>query len=160
MELKRIGTIHTPYKNSAPYQPEENVEKEFFLSIDKEYIDGLDELIKFKYVYLLYFLDKLKTDVKIKIVPPWSGDKSVGLFASRSPVRPNPIGLSVVKIKSILGNKVFISGIDAFDGTPLIDIKPYIKGLDSKPDSNTGWVEDPDEIDHLSLHINGIPHEY
>ena len=84
----------------------------------------------------------------------------VGLFASRSPVRPNPIGLSIVRLKRIEGNVVYTSGLDVFDGTPLLDIKPYIKGLDSKDDANYGWIKELDDKDHLLLHIKGIPHEY
>jgi len=96
----------------------------------------------------------------MKVEPIWAGEIEVGLFASRSPVRPNPIGLSVVKPLSIEGNTIFTTGLDVFDGTPLLDIKPYIKDLDSKPDANYGWVEKTGDLRHLALHILGIPHEY
>ena len=84
----------------------------------------------------------------------------MGLFASRSPVRPNPIGLSVVRIKKIVGSVVYTSGLDVFDKTPLLDIKPYIKDLDTKLDANYGWLDEPEERDHLVKHIKGEPHSY
>ena len=96
----------------------------------------------------------------MQVNPPWAGNKVVGVFASRSPVRPNNIGLSIVKIKKIIGRKIITSPLDVFDGTPLLDIKPYIADLDSKPDANYGWVEDLADREHLKLHIKGIPHDY
>ena len=82
------------------------------------------------------------------------------MFASRSPNRPNPIGLSVVKILRIEKNIIAISGIDAFDNTPLLDIKPYIKNLDSKEDANFGWVNNTELDEHLKMHLAGIPHKH
>ena len=94
------------------------------------------------------------------VSPPWANGLRVGLFASRSPLRPNPIGLSVVRVKGIENNRVYTSGLDVFDGTPLLDIKPYINDLDSKCDANNGWVQNMNEDEHLALHIQGIPHDY
>jgi len=159
-KFKKIGIIHTPYTNNAPYQPVENDEGNFFISLDYDYLDGLKKLSKFHYIYLIYYIHKLKREVSMTVYPPWAKGKEVGLFASRSPLRPNPIGLSVVKIKKISKNKIFTSGLDVFDGTPLLDIKPYLKDLDSKTDANYGWVDELGDKDHLILHIKGIPHEY
>ncbi len=159
-ELKKIGLIYTPYENTAPYQPVEEKEKEFFIIIDEEFAAGLKELAKFKYIYLIYVLNKSDKTPDMTVVPPWSNGKPVGVFSSRSPLRPNPIGLSVVKLKKVAGNKIFISGADVFNETPLLDIKPYIKDLDSKEDANNGWIEDASDLEHLALHIKGIPHEY
>lgn len=92
--------------------------------------------------------------------PPWAGGLRVGVFASRSPRRPNPIGLSIVRVLGVKDNEVITSGLDAFDGTPILDIKPYIKDLDSKADANYGWVEDLEDREQLTLHIRGIPHDY
>jgi len=92
------------------------------------------------------------------VTPPWANGKQVGVFASRSPVRPNSIGISVVLVKRIDNNEIFISGLDAYDGTPLLDIKPYINDLDVKYDANYGWIEGPEDKEHLLLHIKGIPH--
>jgi tRNA (adenine37-N6)-methyltransferase len=75
-------------------------------------------------------------------------------------LRPNPIGLSVTRLLRIKGRRVYTSGLDVFDGTPLLDIKPYIDGLDSKPDANGGWLDSLPDAEHLMLHIKGLPHDY
>ncbi len=158
--FKPIGVIRTPYLDSAPYQPVANDEGEFRLCVDPSYAEGLQDLDRFRYIYVLYLIHRIKKKLSMSASPPWTPGKKVGLFASRSPVRPNPLGLSIVEVRRVVGNEVFTSGLDAFDGTPLLDIKPYIKDLDSKDDANYGWVEDLEDRDHLILHIKGIPHEY
>jgi len=155
-----IGVIRTPYKEDAPYQPVDSDEGDFRLVLRPEYSSGLERLESFRYIYVLYFVHKIDRDAEMKVFPPWAYGTEVGVFASRSPVRPNRIGLSVVRLKGIEGNEVATSGLDVFDGTPLLDIKPYIKELDSKDDANYGWVEELDDMEHLILHIKGIPHDY
>ena len=155
-----IGSIKTPYLDSAPYQQVVNDEREFYLQLKPEFIAGLKDLESFAYIYVIYYIDQLKTAPKMEVSPPWAAGKKIGLFASRSPVRPNPIGLSIVQVKKIVDDRVYTSGLDVFDGTPLLDIKPYILDLDSKCDANNGWVEALAEEDHLTLHIKGIPHDY
>ena len=160
LKFSPIGSIKTPYLDSAPYQPIDTDEQESFLQLEPEYAAGLKDLDSFTYIYVIYFIDRLKTTPKLEVSPPWAAGQKVGLFASRSPARPNPIGLSVVRIKKIIDNRVYTSGLDVFDNTPLLDIKPYINDLDSKCDANNGWVQDMDEDEHLALHIQGIPHDY
>lgn len=157
---KQIGTIRTPYANNAPYQSITNDKGEFRIVIDPVYAEGLRELNLFHYIYVIYYMHKIKRKESMTEIPPWTGGMKVGLFASRSPVRPNPIGLSIVRVIQINDNEIFTSGLDVFDGTPLIDIKPYIKNLDSKCDANYGWIEKLGDLEHLSLHIKGIPHDY
>jgi tRNA-Thr(GGU) m(6)t(6)A37 methyltransferase TsaA len=159
-KLEQIGIIKTPYQNNAPHQPIDNDEEEFYIIINHQYVDGLRDLRKFNYIYLIYYADRVIRKAEMMAYPPWAEGKKVGVFASRSPVRPNPIGLSVVRIKNIVENRIYTSGLDAFDGTPLLDIKPYIKDLDSKSDANYGWIEEMDDMEHLILHIKGIPHDY
>jgi tRNA-Thr(GGU) m(6)t(6)A37 methyltransferase TsaA len=160
VSFRPIGTIHTPYTHSAPYQPVENDSGDFRVIVDTAYADGLQFIEKFSYIYLLYYIDRLERDVAMTVSPPWAEGKEVGLFASRSPVRPNPIGLSIVRLKSVHANELVTSGLDVFDGTPLLDIKPYIRDLDTKADANYGWLEAVEDHDHLMLHIKGIPHDY
>jgi tRNA-Thr(GGU) m(6)t(6)A37 methyltransferase TsaA len=157
MSLKQIGVIRTPYKWKAPRQPVE--EGECFLEVYPEFQHGLRGLETFRYIYVLFWMDRVE-DFSLEAEPPWAGGIKVGVFASRSPRRPNPIGLSVVKLLSIEGNKIKTSSIDAIDGTPLLDIKPYVKYLDSKEDANLGWAEDLPDREHLILHLRGIPHDY
>lgn len=158
MKLKSIGTIHTPYKNNdAPFQPPQNSEAgEYYIELNEEYVEGLKDLESLKYIYLLYYLNQNEDKKDLIVKTPWS-DKEIGLFATRSPNRINSIGLSVVEILKIEENKIYISSLDAFDGTPLLDIKPYMKDLDNKDDANHGWLEEED-FKHLQLHIDGKAH--
>jgi len=158
--LKQIGVIRTPYTDNAPYQPVEEDEGDFRIVVDSQYGDSLYKLEGFRYIYVIYYIHRVKQEFSEIVSPTWADGIKVGVFASRSPVRPNPIGISIVQIKGIKNNEIFTSGLDVFDGTPLLDIKPYIKDLDSKPDANYGWIEDVDNREHLLLHIRGIPHDY
>jgi len=122
---------------------------------------ALESLEQFRYIYVIYFINQLpSTEPKLTINPPWKDDMKIGLFASRAPHRPNPIGISIVNLKKVERNIIYTSGLDVFDNTPLLDIKPYIKDLDSKSDANYGWLEfeNKDENEHLLLHIRGTPH--
>ena len=160
MKLEPIGVIRTPYHDTAPFQPQENEAQEFYLELNPSFQAALEGLEAFRYIYVLFHIDRLDRPVKMQVSPPWAKGRSVGLFASRSPVRPNPIGLSVVRIKKIVGSVVYTSGLDVFDKTPLLDIKPYIKDLDTKLDANYGWLDEPEERDHLVKHIKGEPHSH
>lgn len=155
-----IGTIHTPYTSNAPYQPVANDVGEFYIDLMPQFQEGLKELLRFKYIYLLFYIDKLKEKPKMRFTPPWLKDKELGLFATRTPSRPNPIGLSIVRLINVIDTKIIVSGVDVFDGTPLLDIKPYIKDLDDKADANYGWLNDVENKEHFMLHIKGIPHDY
>jgi len=161
MNFVPIGVIRTPYIDSAPYQPIDHDKGDFRIVLDGEYTDGLADLESFTYIYVLYFVDRITRTPSMIESPSWTPGVKVGLFATRSPVRPNPIGLSIVRIKKIVSHEIFTSGLDVFDNTPLLDIKPYVKDLDSKDDANYGWLDDLDgNKEHLLLHIKGIPHDY
>jgi tRNA-Thr(GGU) m(6)t(6)A37 methyltransferase TsaA len=164
MQYRAIGTIHTPYSEQVrtPYQPLETDEDAgvFFVELVEKYVPALTQLNEFKYIYLIYHIDRLRRDTELIVTPPWAGGMEVGLFASRSPLRPNPIGLSIVKLRSGKFHRVYTSNLDVFDGTPLLDIKPYIQHLDSKPDANHGWIDRLPDSEHLTLHIRGVPHDY
>ncbi len=157
LKLRKIGTIHTPYHFFAPYQPRESGEGEFIIEVDSAYRDGLYKLEEFSYIYVLYYLHQQRGALSLKVIPPWT-DQEVGLFASRSPYRPNPLGLSVVKLLRQRSNRLFTSDLDIFDGTPLLDLKPYLQELDSKADADYGWLSGSESREHLLLHIRGIPH--
>jgi len=159
-KLKQIGVIRTPYTDNAPYQPVEKDKGDFRVVVEPQYGDGLYKLAEFSYIYVIYYIDRVKRKLSMMVSPSWTGGVKVGVFASRSPVRPNYIGLSVVRIKHIINNEILTSGLDVFDGTPVLDIKPYIKDLDAKSDANYGWIEKINNFEHLLLHIKGIPHDY
>lgn len=160
IELKQIGIIKTPYETAAPYQPLPDDNNEFVIVLNTEFTEGLKDLENFKFIYVIYYMHKIKDDIKMLIKPPWADGKEIGLFASRAPVRPNPIGISIVQIKKIDGNKIYTTGLDAFNNTPLLDIKPYLKNLDEKSNANYGWIDEDENKEHLDLHIKGIPHTH
>ena len=85
----------------------------------------------------------------------------MGLFASRSPTRPNPIGLTVVRLEAVEGRLLRTGPMDLFDGTPVLDIKPFVPAVDCPRDASSGWLEEVDgAAEHLLLHIRGIPHTH
>ena len=160
IHFKSIGVIRTPYTDHAPYQPVTDDTGDFRIIVDPQYQEGLQGLDRFRYIYVLYHVHRVKKEPLLTVHPAWVEHTHVGVFASRSPVRPNALGLSIVQIKTIEKNLIITSGLDVFDQTPLLDIKPYIKDLDSKSDANYGWLEDFEDQDHLMMHIKGIPHAY
>lgn len=162
IEFKSIGTLHTPYlpSLSTPHQPPNAASGEFWITLEPEYTEGLDKLLTYRYITLLYYLDQAKLDSPLKVHPSWAPEIEVGVFASRSPHRPNPIGFSIVELKGIEGNEILISGIDVYNGTPLLDIKPYIRVIDVKSDANDGWYETLPDKDHVISHLLGLSHEH
>ncbi|TAK58270.1 MAG: tRNA (N6-threonylcarbamoyladenosine(37)-N6)-methyltransferase TrmO [Bacteroidetes bacterium] len=140
-----IGIIHTPYKDKylAPRQPgmaSEHVEGTITLFPNRNFEQALDDVAGFERIWLLSWFHK-NTEWKPKVLPPRSGRKKRGLFATRSPHRPNPIGISVCKLLGIDGLNIRVENPDLLDGTPIIDIKPYIPYADSFPQSRSGWLE-------------------
>jgi len=136
-----IGIIHTPYKENKeiPIQGRFNNEVVSYLEIKKIYQEGLTDLDGFSHAYLLFYFHESK---KVTIVgTPYLESIPHGIFAIRSPHRPNHIGLSIVNIKDIKGNRVYFTGADMLDGTPLLDIKPYVSFFDQVGEENTGWLE-------------------
>ena len=139
--FKKIGIIHSPFKERAgmPIQPVGSKEKGEVL-VDKEYQPGLKDLDGFSYIILIYHFDRSgKHDLFVK---PFMDDTKRGVFSTRSPKRPNNIGISVVKLEKIEENIVYVYGIDVLDNTPLIDIKPYIPQFEPQDDDiKTGWMQ-------------------
>ncbi|HNX75343.1 MAG TPA: tRNA (N6-threonylcarbamoyladenosine(37)-N6)-methyltransferase TrmO [Candidatus Rifleibacterium sp.] len=114
------------------------------------YEQGLKDLAGFDHVWLLYVFHHNST-WKPLANPPYSDGKGrKGVFATRSPYRPNPIGLSCVRLQSITGNRVYVAGSDLLDNTPILDIKPYIPEYDSFPEARRGWLA---EVDKTEYHI-------
>lgn len=137
-KIQPIGIIHSPYLTTSE-TPRQGNDEQFTIEIYPEYEQGLQDIEGFSHVYLLYWLH-LSKGYNLMVQPPLDTGKH-GLFSTRSPHRPNPIGLSVVKILKHDKNKLYVTGLDVIEGTPVIDIKPYIKSLDCYPDSHSGWAE-------------------
>lgn len=126
-----------------PIQPKGAAMVKGYAQIDDEFVDGLQDLQGFSHIYLLYSFHKAtRTELK---VTPFMDSEIRGVFSTRSPLRPNHIGLSIVQLSKVEGNKVYVEGIDILDGTPLLDIKPYIAGFDSVAESTSGWMKGSDE---------------
>ncbi len=142
MELKQIGVIHTPYKTSIEC-PSQACKSELIAEIEvfTEYERGLKDIEGFSHLLVLYWLHKSK-GYSLLVRTPWDTELH-GLFTTRSPHRPNPIGISIVRLLERKGNILRVRGIDAIDGTPLIDIKPYVPEFDEKEmrEVKTGWFE-------------------
>lgn len=136
-----IGYIHSPYTSldGIPSQPTGDRGSKCTAEILPEYQTGLQDLEGFSHVVLIYHLHRIE-GYKLKLIP--AGDIQLrGVFATRSPQRPNPVGVSVVRLYSIHSNILEVEGLDALDGTPLLDIKPYIPRLVPEDEVRTGWLE-------------------
>ena len=143
--IQAIGTIHSPYTTleDMPIQPKGALTVEGHLIVDERYIDGLQDLDGFSHIYLLYSFHKAtRTEL---LVTPFMDTERRGVFSTRSPLRPNHIGMSIVKLVRIEGNKVVVRAIDIIDGTPLLDIKPYVEKFDVVGESRSGWLQANDE---------------
>jgi tRNA-Thr(GGU) m(6)t(6)A37 methyltransferase TsaA len=135
-----IGVIHSPFTEpkGMPIQPT------FSRALGRvevlpEYAEGLQDLEAFSHVILIYALHRSEGySLRVK---PFLDDVARGLFATRYPCRPNPIGLSTVRLLSRRHNVLEVEGIDVLDGTPLLDIKPYVPEFDSKVDAHAGWYD-------------------
>ncbi len=129
LKMKPIGVIHSPFKqrSDAPHQGIHS-EKTSYILIFDEYKPGLEGMKKYRYLIILYWLDQAERDL-LKVVPHGRSKKR-GVFTTRAPSRPNPVGLAVVELLNLTENKLTVKGLDAIDGTPVIDIKPYSKELD------------------------------
>ena len=140
IEMKPIGIIHTPFVElkGMPIQPG-GAKASGTIELSKEYVKGLQDLDGFSHIILIYNFHKTKkVDM---IVKPFLDTQPRGIFSTRAPRRPNPIGLSVVKLNSIEGNVLSIDNVDVVDGTPLLDIKPYIAAFDGVEGAKNGWAE-------------------
>ncbi len=136
-----IGIIHSPYHTPSE-APRQGNDELFSIELYPEYEQGLQDIEGFSHIYLLYWLHQSK-GYNLIVQPPWNTGKH-GLFSTRSPHRPNPIGLSVVELVKRRKNILEIKGLDATDGTPVLDIKPYIKRIDCHSRSVNGWLENLD----------------
>jgi tRNA-Thr(GGU) m(6)t(6)A37 methyltransferase TsaA len=141
IELRPIGVIHSPYKTrrDAPPQGWHRSEVVSEVEVFEEYENGLKDIEGFSYLHVFYWLHESE-GYRLQIPTPWDTQLH-GLFTTRSPNRPNPIGYSVVELVGKKKNVLRVKGIDAKDGTPLLDIKPYIPGIDRKEDARAGWLE-------------------
>jgi tRNA-Thr(GGU) m(6)t(6)A37 methyltransferase TsaA len=140
--LQQIGIIHTPFadKPDAPVQGVYADAAEGAVEVDAIYAQGLQDITGFSHLILLYQFHRAG---QIELVrQPFLDDVPRGLFSTRHPARPNPLGLTVVELLGCAGNVLRVRGVDMLDGTPLLDIKPYVKRFDCFPQAAEGWLAD------------------
>jgi len=140
MKVKPIGIIHSPFRNKheTPIQPFRS-KAEGKVIVFREYEQGLDDTDGFSHLILVYRFHRSRGfTLRVK---PFLDDRLRGLFATRAPRRPNQIGLSVVQLVKRKRNILYVKGIDVIDGTPLLDIKPYVPGFGPREKVRTGWLE-------------------
>ncbi|MFO8056247.1 MAG: tRNA (N6-threonylcarbamoyladenosine(37)-N6)-methyltransferase TrmO [bacterium] len=140
-EIGSIGIIHTPFASAseAPIQGPHQPASEGRIEVFAEFADGLDDLDGFDCAWVVWYCHRAGRP-SMKVVP-YMDTEERGLFATRAPARPNPIALSVVGIVRREENVLVVSGVDMLDGTPLLDLKPYIPGVDSRPScQKDGWI--------------------
>jgi tRNA-Thr(GGU) m(6)t(6)A37 methyltransferase TsaA len=135
-----IGIIHSPFRKipGTPIQgvfaPEALGEVEVFA----EFAEGLADIELFSHIYLLYAFDRAG-ECRLRVVP-FLDEAEHGVFATRAPCRPNRVGLTVVELKGREGQRLRVAGIDVLDGTPLLDVKPYVPAFDCRPEATSGWI--------------------
>lgn len=176
MNLEPIGTFHCAAQHAydAARQPAVAQDDGGTVQLEpgKNYEQAVQDLAGFSHAWLIYLFDR-NTGWKPMVQPP-RADRKVGVFASRAPYRPNPIGLSCVEIRKVTGLRIEVGAHDLLDGTPILDIKPYLPYADSIPDATTGWIAEAtgpiwdvtfapaasDALDWLEAHGAGCPRAF
>ena len=137
---KAIGIIESPFDHAInmPVQSLLAEDLRGKIVIDPKYIDGLKDIHLFSHVYVIYHFH-LSRGYEL-ITKPFLDNNEHGIFAIRVPRRPNPIGISIVKIEKVVKNVIYFSGVDMVNGTPILDIKPFIPAFDIPDEANSGWM--------------------
>jgi tRNA-Thr(GGU) m(6)t(6)A37 methyltransferase TsaA len=138
---KPIGVIHSPFKEpeGTPIQPAGAGGIGGKVEVFPQYAEGLKDLEGFSHIILIYHFHLAKEPALIQ--KPYMDTEPHGVFAIRSPSRPNPIGFSIVRLVGIEGNTLHVQDVDILDGTPLLDIKPYVPEFDARKAEKIGWLE-------------------
>jgi tRNA (adenine37-N6)-methyltransferase len=135
-----IGVIHSPFSETDQTPIQASRSKAVgWVEVDRTFEDGLQDLEGFSHIFLLYTFHRLHGYTLH--VKPFLDDRERGLFATRYPARPNPIGFSIVRLLAVHDNRLDVEGLDVLDGTPLLDIKPYVPEFDQREQTRSGWYE-------------------
>jgi tRNA-Thr(GGU) m(6)t(6)A37 methyltransferase TsaA len=142
MELTQIGVVHSPFQRATgtPIQPFCAQGAEGWIEVFDPFAEGLRDLDGFERAWVLFWCHRA-TEPKLTVIP-YRDTVAHGLFATRAPSRPNPIGMSAVHVLGISGNILRVGELDILNGTPLLDIKPYVSQYDSYPDQRCGWLDE------------------
>ena len=141
IEYRPIGIIYSPFKTpeGSPIQPSAARDTKGKIEILPEFEEGLQDLAGFSHIILFYHFH-LSGKFSLKVIP-FLDDQQHGVFATRAPSRPNPLGISVVRLMKIESCDLYIQDVDVIDGTPLLDIKPYVPAFDVHSVDKIGWIE-------------------
>ena len=141
IRYKPIGVVHSPFKEpkGTPIQPPGGKGIDGTVEVFPEYAEGLKDVEGFSHIILIYHFH-LSKGLSLK-VKPYMENELRGVFATRAPSRPNPIGISVVRLRRVEKNILYVRDLDVVDGTPLLDIKPYVPEFDVREVNKTGWLE-------------------
>jgi len=139
--FEAIGLIFSPFKDleAMPIQPTSEASAPGRVEIFPDYVKGLKDVDGFSHLILLYYMHAIRKQALI--VTPFLDSSPRGIFATRAPTRPNPIGLSIVKLIRVDGGVLHVDDLDVLDGTPLLDLKPYVPEFDHRPEARIGWLE-------------------
>lgn len=136
-----IGHVESPFERPADVDHDEIDETEGAVVVDETYREGLDGIDGFSHVVVLAQLDQID-DYHLRSRPPHVEDVEVGVFATRSPHRPNPIAQTVVELLGRDGDRLRVRGLDLVDGTPVVDIKPYVPAVSENEELALGWLDE------------------
>ena len=141
LQIRPIGVFNSTarYPYDVPRQGAVAGDNIGVIRLYPEYAEGLADLDGFSHIWVLYWFH-LNDGWHLKVRPPRHVERKVGVFASRSPYRPNPIGMSAVRLQHVEKGEIWIAGHDLLDGTPILDIKPYLPYADSFPEASLGWT--------------------
>ena len=142
ISLLPIGVVRSPFttQQGTPLQTVAAFDIEAVVELDPHYAPALRGLEGFSHCHLLTFLDRAEWGGRLEVVP-FLDDEAHGVFATRAPGRPNPIGLSLVRLVAVEGATLRVAGIDLLDGTPVLDLKPYVPPFDQVEATSWGWLE-------------------
>jgi len=145
LTLRTIGVIRSPFTAAVgtPIQPAYARGAAGEVVVAEPYVEALDDIEGFERVWLIYWMDRVG-GFQARVTP-YRDTRAHGLLATRAPSRPNPIGLSAVRLLRREGCVLHVADLDILDGTPLLDIKPYVPEFDAHPRSKAGWFEEPGE---------------
>jgi tRNA (adenine37-N6)-methyltransferase len=158
--LTHIGYVESCFidKFGTPRQPGLAPDSKAFLRLNPEWQpeESLQGLEGFSHLWVLFWFHKNNQNTRFhaKVFPPRMEGEKVGVFSTRSPHRPNPIGLSLVKIEKIEKSGVWVSGIDLIEGTPILDIKPYLPYAEAKPEAQGGWTSEKVQSPAIEVHFS------
>jgi tRNA-Thr(GGU) m(6)t(6)A37 methyltransferase TsaA len=142
MTYRAIGVVHSPFTRpeGMPIQPTSDSSTAGVIEVFPEHVEGLQDLGGFSHVIVLYHMHEVR-ESSLRVIP-FLEEREVGIFATRAPTRPNPIGLSIVELARIEGGLVHVANLDILDGTPVLDLKPYVPDFDRPLHARGGWVEE------------------